>query len=71
MMHAIAFARTPAIHSFQPNMPGDIQRIVSRCLEKSPADRYPDARALIEDLRMLRRKMESGQVRLLSLKERI
>ena len=71
IMHAIAFAKTPAMHSFQPNMPGDIQRIVSRCLEKSPADRYPDARALMEDLRTLRRKIESGQARPPSLKERL
>src|SRR6266487_3606555 len=71
IMHAIAFAKTPAMHSFRPNMPGDFQRIVSRCLEKSPADRYPDARSLIEDLRTLRRKMESGGALPLSLKERI
>jgi serine/threonine protein kinase len=70
MMHAIAFDKTPAIHSIQPNLPGDLQRIVARCLKKSPTDRYPDARALIEDLRTLRRKMESGQARPLSLKER-
>jgi hypothetical protein len=71
MMHAIAFDKTPAMHSFQPNLPGDFQRIVSRCLKKSPADRYPDARALMEDLRTLRRKIESGQARPPSLKERM
>ena len=71
IMHAIAFAKTPAMHSFRPNLPGDIQRIVSRCLEKSPADRYPDARSLIEDLRTLRRKMESGGALPLSLTERL
>lgn len=71
VMHAIAFSKTPALHSFQPNLPPDFQRIVSRCLEKSPADRYPDARALIEDLRTLRRTLDSGQARQLSLKERI
>jgi hypothetical protein len=71
MMHAIAFSKTPAMQSLQPNLPGEFQRIVSRCLEKSPADRYPDARALIEDLRTLRRKLDSGQARPLSVKERI
>jgi hypothetical protein len=55
----------------QPNLPGEFQRIVSRCLEKCPADRYPDARTLMEDLRTLRRKMESGQARRLSVKDRI
>lgn len=71
MMHAIAFAKTPTLHSRQPNLPADLQRIVSRCLEKKPADRYPDARALLEDLRMLRRKMESSQPQPLSFKERV
>ncbi len=71
MMHAIAFAKPPALYSLQPNLPGDFQRIVSRCLEKKPADRYPDARALLEDLRLLRRKMESSQALPLSFKERV
>ena len=71
MMQAIAFDKTPTMHSLQPNLPVDIQRIVARCLKKSPADRYPDARALLEDLRALRRKIELGQARPPSLKERM
>jgi hypothetical protein len=71
MMQAIAYAKTPAIHSLRPNLPGDLQRIVSKCLEKSPADRYANAKTLIEDLRTLRRKMESGQALPLSFMERI
>jgi hypothetical protein len=70
-MHAIAFAQTPAMHSLQPNLPGELQRIVARCLEKNPTDRYPDARALLEDLRSLRRKMESGLALPLSFQERL
>jgi serine/threonine protein kinase len=71
IMHAIAFDQTPTMHSIQPNLPADVQRIVARCLKKSPADRYVDARALMEDLRMLRRKIESGEARPPSLKERM
>jgi len=71
VMQAIAFAKTPPMHSMQRSLPGDFQRIVGRCLEKTPADRYPNARAVLEDLRMLRRKMESGQTSRLSFKERI
>jgi tRNA A-37 threonylcarbamoyl transferase component Bud32 len=71
MMHAIAFDNTPAIRTLQPNVPGGFQRIVARCLRKRPGDRYPHARALMEDLRVLRREMESGSARSLSLKERI
>src|SRR2546426_4733055 len=70
-MHAIAFDETPSMHSFRPTLPTDLQRIVSGCLKKRPEDRYPNARALIEDLRVLRRETESGLARPLALKERI
>lgn len=70
-MHAIAYDKTPLMHSIRPNLPVDMQRIVGRCLRKSPADRYPDARTLMEDLRALRRKIESGEARPPSLNERI
>ena len=71
VMHAVMFDQTPVIHTFRPTLPGDLQQIVSRCLKKTPADRYPDARALMEDLRILRRKIESGQARPPSFKERM
>jgi hypothetical protein len=70
-MHALAFDDTPSMNSLRPNLPAELQRIVSKCLKKRPEDRYPDARALIEDLRVLRRETESGLIRPLSLKERI
>jgi serine/threonine protein kinase len=70
VMHAIAFAKTPAMRSAQINLPDQFRRIVARCLEKVPADRYPNARSLLEELRTLRRNLESGQTSRLSLKER-
>jgi len=70
-MHALAFDDTPSMNSLRPNLPADLERIVSRCLKKRPEDRYPDARALIEDLRVLRRETESGLIRPLSFKERV
>ncbi len=36
---------------FQPGLPGDIQTICLKCLEKSPARRYATAENLAEDLR--------------------
>jgi len=70
-MHALAFDETPSMSSIRPNLPAELERIVSKCLKKRPEDRYPDARALIEDLRVLRRETESGLIRPFSLKDRI
>src|SRR5947207_5798952 len=70
-MHALAFDETPSMNSLRPNLPAELERIVSRCLQKRPEDRYPEARSLIEDLRVLRRETESGLVRRFSLKDRI
>jgi formylglycine-generating enzyme required for sulfatase activity/dienelactone hydrolase len=33
-----------------PGLPPDLDRILRRCLRKEPADRYPTAQALLEDL---------------------
>ena len=68
-MHAIAFAETPALNLIRPNLPVGLRHIISKCLQKRPEDRYPDARALVEDLRVLRRETESGLVRKISLKD--
>ena len=70
-MHAIAFAETPALNSIRPNLPVSLRQIVSKCLQKRPEDRYPDARSLVEELRVLRRETESGLVRKISLKDRV
>ena len=43
----------------RPELPADLERIVGRCLEKNPADRYNDTRDLIADLRPLQTSSES------------
>jgi len=70
-MHAVAFDDTPSLLSRKPNLPADLQRIVARCLQKRPEDRPADAKALIQDLRALRRDTESGRVRSLTWRERM
>ncbi len=70
-MHAVAFGDTPSIHTRQPNLPVDLQRILTRCLQKRPEDRYPAARALVQDLGRLRRQIESGRARPPSFQERL
>jgi serine/threonine protein kinase len=71
MIQAILFAEPPDMNSIRPNLPVDLRRIVSKCLQKRPDDRFPDARSLLEELKLLRREMESGLVRKTSLKDRI
>ena len=48
----IAVARDPVEppSRHRPGLPPDLERVVLRCLAKSPADRYPDADALDRDL---------------------
>jgi serine/threonine protein kinase len=70
-MHAIAFDEVPAITEVRVHLPADLHRIVSRCLRKQPADRYQDARSLADDLRRLRRDLDSGVQRTLPAGERL
>lgn len=50
----------PVPRSFDPRIPLDLQAICMRCLQRDPALRYPDARALAEDLG---RYLEGREVR--------
>ncbi len=70
-MHAIAFEEIRPLTSIRQNLPPDLQRIVSRCLRKRPEDRYADARALVDDLKTLKKDMDSGVTRAIPISDRL
>ncbi|MDD3732292.1 MAG: protein kinase, partial [candidate division Zixibacteria bacterium] len=41
-------------------LPPELERIIDKCLQKNPDDRYQDTRDLVVDIRSLRRQYESG-----------
>jgi serine/threonine protein kinase len=53
--------RTP--RSIVPSVPAELERIVLKCLEKEPDDRYQSAADLAVDLRRLLRETETGTLR--------
>lgn len=44
--------------SLRPDIPSDLERVIGRCLEKLPADRFPTARDLLDGLQGVRRQRE-------------
>ena len=50
VMIAVAHDPVEPPSRLRPGLPHDLERVVIRCLAKSPADRYPDADALDRDL---------------------
>ncbi len=52
---------TPApVTDLNPGLPPDLGRIISRCLAKSPADRFSSAQGLRAELEMLRQESLTG-----------
>jgi serine/threonine protein kinase/Tfp pilus assembly protein PilF len=49
-LYAITNERHPPVSSLRPEVPSLLERIIDRCLEKSPEARYESAEALIDDL---------------------
>jgi serine/threonine protein kinase len=46
--------------TLNPQLPPELQRIVSKCLEKNRSQRYQTSRALADDLKRLLRQLTSG-----------
>ncbi len=48
------------LRALRPGLPGDLERIVGRCLEKNPRERAQSALDVANELRQLRRELERG-----------
>jgi TolB-like protein len=48
----------PRVAAVRPELPRDLDRIVSRCLEKDPRDRFQTARDVFNELRYLSREVD-------------
>ncbi|HEY9500913.1 MAG TPA: serine/threonine-protein kinase, partial [Pyrinomonadaceae bacterium] len=59
-LHKLVYEPAPALSEFNPSAPKELQRIVRRCLEKDPEDRYQSIKDVSVELRQLRREMDQG-----------
>ena len=60
VFHAVLNREPEPITARRAGLPLELDRIVSKCLAKDPANRYQDMDDLIVDLTQLRRTIESG-----------
>ncbi len=57
-LYKIVYQPAPQITEFDPSAPGELQRIIRRCLAKDPEDRYQTIQDVAIELRDLRRDLE-------------
>ncbi len=62
VLYAILNKYHEPVSVLRPGIPVAMERIVDKCLEKDPDERYQNASELIADLRWLKRETESGIV---------
>jgi serine/threonine protein kinase len=58
-LHKILHAQPPPIRDFNAVAPADLQRIVRRCLQKDPEERYQTIKDVGIELKELRREMKN------------
>jgi len=58
-LHMVAYEQAPPITDINPAAPAELQRIVRRCLEKDPDDRYQGIKEVAIELKHLRRELET------------
>jgi len=62
LAYAILHQMPVTPRAFNPNVPPELERIVLKCLEKNPQNRYQSAKELAVDLQRLKRDTESARV---------
>jgi TolB-like protein/tetratricopeptide (TPR) repeat protein len=62
ILHSILNKSHEPVSELLSNIPYELERIVDKCLEKNPDDRYQNADALLLDLRRLKKDTESGVI---------
>ncbi len=60
IMSAILHKETPPPSQVNAEVPPELERIIRKCIEKDPAERYQDTRDLVVDLRRLKKDTDSG-----------
>ncbi len=60
IMARILEARQVPARQKNEGIPPELERIIDKCLQKDPGDRYQDTRDLVVDVRNLRRQVDSG-----------
>ncbi|HSB27553.1 MAG TPA: protein kinase [Pyrinomonadaceae bacterium] len=56
-LHKLVYEPAPSVSEFNPAAPPELQRIIRRCLEKDPEDRYQTIKDVAVELRQLRRAL--------------
>jgi eukaryotic-like serine/threonine-protein kinase len=59
-LHMVVYEPAPPLADLNPTTPAELQRIVRRCLEKDPDDRYQTIKEVAIELKHLRRELETG-----------
>ena len=59
-LHKLVYEPAPSVAEFNPAAPAELQRIIRRCLEKDPEERYQSIKDVGIELRQLRRQMDQG-----------
>jgi eukaryotic-like serine/threonine-protein kinase len=59
-LHKLVYEPAPTLTEFNPSAPAELQRIVRRCLDKDPDERYQSIKDVAIELKQLRRNLDEG-----------